>query len=197
MGAKLQPKSSAAVSQAKVAATKPQDADDRKMEQIRELMFGGVTRDFDRRLKELADKLDSDVSGAVNDMQKRVAALESQLSPQIEKLSTQLRQEAVARTSALDDVDVRFNQVLRTQRDEINAILQQHEDQSGAADVRMREALAELEGQIKNAVRAIKDSLGATREELSGEKLAREDLADMMAELSLRLRGKQGSSKGD
>ncbi|RZA37440.1 MAG: hypothetical protein EOP92_00375 [Lysobacteraceae bacterium] len=173
----------------------PADAGDNKMDQIRELMFGGVVRDFDRRIKELADRTENEMTRVVADYEKRIAALEARLDPQIEKLGTQLRQESAARTSALDDVDVRFAQAQRTQRGEINAILQQHEDSATAAETRGREALAQLEQRTQSALQAIRDALASARTELGGQKLAREDLADLMAEVALRLRGTQDASK--
>ena len=171
------------------------DAGDNKMDQIRELMFGGVVRDFDRRIKEVSDRMESELSRLAADYEKRVAALEARLDPQIDKLNAQLRQEAAARTSALDDVDVRFSQAQRTQRSEINAVLQQHEDSANAAETRARDALAQLDQRTQAALQTVRDALASTRNELGGQKLAREDLADLMAEVSLRLRGTQDASK--
>lgn len=184
-----------AASTANVAAA--ESGEHNKMDQIRELMFGGVVRDFERRLKELTERLESDVARISEDYQKRIAALESRLDPQIERLQGQLRQEVAARTGALDDVDTRFNQALRTQRGELNAVLQRHEDDAAAAEARTREALAQLEEQIKLAIQGVKDNLSSARTQLAGEKLAREDLADLMAELSLRLRGTQDAVGND
>ena len=166
------------------------------MDQIRELMFGGVVRDFDRRIQEVSERMESELTRLANDYEKRVAALEARLDPQIEKLGTQLRQESAARTSALDDVDVRFSQAQRTQRSEVNAVLQQHEDNATAAETRGREALSQLDQRTQAALQSVRDALASARNELGGQKLAREDLADLMAEVSLRLRGTQDASKG-
>jgi hypothetical protein len=178
------------------AASAGGEATDQKMEQIRELMFGGLARDFDRRLKELAERLELETARIARDLEGRLAALEARLDPQIEKLQAQLRQETAARTAGLDDVDVRFGHAMRTHRGELNAVLQQHEDNAGTADTRVRDALAQLDAQIRGELQAAKDALSATRAELGGEKLAREDLADLMAELSLRLRGQQDPARG-
>lgn len=164
---------------------------DRKMDQIRELMFGGMVRDFERRLKDLTDRLDGEVARMTDDYHKRIAALEARLDPQIERLLAQIRQEAAARASAIDDVDTRFNQALRTQRGELNAVLQRHEDEAVASETRARETLSQLEGRVGQSFQAIKDNLSATHAQLQGDKVARDDLADLLAELSLRLRGAQ------
>lgn len=172
------------------------EAGDHKMDQIRELMFGSVVRDFDRRIQEVSERMESELARLANDYEKRVATLEARLDPQIEKLGVQLRQESASRTSALDDVDVRFSQAQRTQRSEVNAVLQQHEDNATAAEARAREALAQLDQRTQAALQSVRDALASARHELGGQKLAREDLADLMAEVSLRLRGTQDASKG-
>ena len=179
----------------KAPAAANMDAGDNKMDQIRELMFGGVVRDFDRRIQDVSERMESELARLAADYEKRVAALEARLDPQLEKLATQLRQETAARTSALDDVDVRFSQSQRTQRSEVNAILQQHEDNATAAEARAREALSQLDARTQAALQAVRDALASARNELGGQKLAREDLADLMAEVSLRLRGTQDAPK--
>ncbi len=171
------------------------DASENKMDQIRELMFGGVVRDFDRRIKEVSERMESELGRLAADYEKRIVALEARLDPQIDKLNALLRQETAARISALDDVDVRFSQAQRTQRSEINTALQQHEDSANAAEARARDALVLLEERSQAALQAVRDALASTRSELGGQKLAREDLADLMAEVSLRLRGTQDASK--
>ncbi len=171
------------------------DTGDNKMDQIRELMFGGVVRDFDRRIKQLNDFMEGELARVAADYERRIAGLEARLDPQIEKLGAQLRQESAARTSALDDIDARFGQAQRTQRSEINAVLQQHEDSANSAETRAREALAQSNERMQAGLQEARDALAATRSELGGQKLAREDLADLMAELSLRLRGTQDASK--
>lgn len=176
---------------APVAVGSEADRGDQKMEQIRELMFGGVAREFDRRLKEMADGLKEAIAANDEEGKKRIAALETRLDTQIERIQVQLRQEAAARATALDDLDMRIGQAQRTQRGELSAILQRHEDEAAAGEARAREALSALEAQARQSIQALKDALNASRAQLNDEKLAREDLADLMAELSLRLRGKQ------
>lgn len=162
-----------------------------KMEQIRELMFGGTVRDFDRRMKELGDRLEAEQARLASTLESRINALETRIDTQLEKLTAQLRAESAARQTALDDLESRLNQSLRTQRNEINAVLQQHEDAAEAAEARARDALAQSDAKAASALQQLRDALANARTELGGEKLAREDLADLMAEVSLRLRGAQ------
>lgn len=180
-----------------LSGTTDNDGDHGKIDQIRELMFGGVARDFERRLKEISDRLDAEVALVGEDCHKRLSAMEGRLEPQIDRMQAQLRQESAARNGALDDIDTRFSQALRTQRDELNGILQQHQDAAVAAEARMREALAQLERQSDLVIQNIREHISSVRHQLTSEKLARDDLADLLGELSLRLRATQDTSSAD
>lgn len=162
-----------------------------KMEQIRELMFGGVARDLDRRLKEMSDGFRDEIARLHEEGLKRAAVLEARLNTQIERIQAQLRQEASARTVAMDDLDTRIGQALRTQRGEVNAILQRHEDEVAAGEIRANDAIYALEAQVKENFQAVKSATNSFRVQINSEKLARADLADLLGELSLRLRGAQ------
>lgn len=167
-----------------------------KMEQIRELMFGSVVRDFERRLGELHDRFEAESARILADGQKRVAELEARQAAQLERLQNQLRQESAARTGALEDVDSRFSQSLRTQSNEFTAALQRHEDDAVASETRLRETMARLEEQLTQALQGAKEQFAAGHRRLGDEKVAREDMADMLAELALRLRGADGGGNG-
>ncbi|MEH6421563.1 hypothetical protein [Pseudomonas sp. CGJS7] len=164
------------------------------MEQIRELMFGGVARDFDRRLKEMEERFAEDLARICKDGDKRIAVLEARLNTQIERLQAQLRQEAAARALALDGLEMRMSQALVTQRSEVNAVLQRHEDEAVAGESRFGQALGAIEAQARESVQALKATLNSSHAHINESKLAREDMADMMAELSLRLRGPRDSA---
>ncbi len=164
-----------------------------KMEQIRELMFGSVVRDFERRLGELHDRFEAESARILADGQKRVAELEARQAANMERLQNQLRQESAARTGAFEDVDSRFSQSLRTQSNEFTAALQRHEDDAVASEARLRETMARLEEQLTQALQGAKEQFAAGHRRLGDEKVAREDMADMLAELALRLRGADGS----
>ena len=58
-----------------------------------------------------------------------------------------------------------------------------------AAEDRLRAALNELDAALKDQNGRLNQSLTRSRDELRGEKVGREDLAALMTELALRLKG--------
>ena len=163
--------------------------EDRKMDQVRDILFGSLMREYDRRFQELETRLQAEIERLENEHGRRATAIEEHLEARAEKLATQLRQESAARAASIEDLDHRSGQAMRTQRSELVAAIEQVEADLGQNNARSREALAQLQANLDAATRILREELFAERDALRGDKLGREDLADMMAELSMRLRG--------
>ena len=92
----------------------------------------------------------------------------------------------------------RFERVPDLLAEDIEANLRQGK-RSRLANVLSEASADSLEIAVRRrpqaVVQAVRDALNAARGELGAQKLAREDLADLMAEVSLRLRGTQDASK--
>ncbi len=162
---------------------------DRNVEQIRDILFGGQMRDYDRRFQELSQHIEGELARMRGDADKRLAALDKRLDEQLDKLSKALRQEIGDRNKAVDDLESRLQQASRTQRGELNNAIDSVARELASADERLRAALAELDAAIKDHATRAGQALGNTREELRGEKVGREDLAALLTEVALRLQG--------
>ncbi|WP_157515298.1 hypothetical protein [Luteimonas abyssi] len=165
----------------------PDSADD-KMAQVRELMFGGAVRDLERRHRDTAARLDEAIQRIAADMERRVTALEGRVMAKLDGLATQLHDEGQARIAALDDAENRLSLALRTQRDDALSRQQRLEAELAATEARLRDVGAQLAAEMQAGQDSIRQALSGARRELGDEKLAREDFADLLAELSLRLR---------
>lgn len=162
---------------------------DRNVDQIRDILFGGQMRDYERRFAELAQRLDQESARLREDIERRFAALESRLDEQVDRLGRLLKQESEGRARALDDLESRTQQAARTQREELNTALAQLAEDLGRRDERARTALAALQAALDRSVAQADAALAATRNELRGDKVGREDLSALFTELALRLKG--------
>lgn len=166
----------------------PADAD-RNVDQIRDILFGGQMRDYERRFAELAQRLEHEAARMREDLDRRFAALDARLDEQIERLGRLVKQESADRARALDDLESRIQQAARTQRDELNAALAQLVQDLARNDERGRQGLASLSAALDRGLAQADAALTATRAELRGDKVGREDLSALFTELSLRLNG--------
>lgn len=164
-------------------------APDRNVDQIRDILFGGQMRDYERRFTELSDRLDQEAQRLRSDTEARVAALEKRLDEQFDRLQKALRQEIQDRGQSLDDLESRVQQAARTQRTELSASVASVAGDLNATDERLRKALAELQSALQKSAERADGNLSQTREEMRKDKVSREDLAAMLGEVALRLRG--------
>lgn len=165
------------------------DAADRNVDQIRDILFGGQMRDYERRFAELSARLEQDAGRLRQDFETRVHALEKRVDEQFERHAKALRQEIADRGQSLDDLESRTQQAARTQRAELNASISNLQGDLAAADERLRTAMLELQNALKQVQERGENSLTQAREDLRRDKVSREDLAAMLAEVALRLKG--------
>ncbi len=162
---------------------------DRNVDQIRDILFGGQMRDYERRFQELNQRIEADFEGLRQDQERRFAQLDKRLDEQVEKIGRALRQEVADRAAATDDLETRLLQSARTQRSELTAAIDTLNHEQSSGEERLRAALAELEAAVKEQASRLTQSLTRSRDELRGEKVGRDDLAALLTEVALRLKG--------
>ena len=164
-------------------------AADRNVDQIRDILFGGQMRDYERRFDELGRQLEAEMTRLRETHEKRIAQIDRRLDEQFEKLGKQLRQEITDRTQAVDDLETRVQQAARTSRSEVNGALAALESELSSTDERLRDALAELSSALAARTSEAGAALARSNADLRAEKVGREDLSGLLAELALRLKG--------
>ncbi len=162
---------------------------DRNVDQIRDILFGGQMRDYERRFLEMGERLEAEMTRLRDSQDKRLAQIDKRVDEQFEKLSRQLRQEVGDRNQAVDDLESRVQQAARSSRTEVNNAMDGLGGELKAVDERLREALAELSTVLNERASEAATSVARASTELRAEKVGREDLAALLAELSLRLKG--------
>lgn len=169
---------------------KPADAGpDRNVDQIRDILFGGQMRDYERRFQELNQRLEAELARMRDVQEKRLAQIDKRIDDQLEKLGRQLRQEVQDRTSADDDLESRLQQAARTARGEINKALEAVGQELVASDERHRDALTEAQSAASSRADETEAALSRTNAALHADKVGRDDLAALLTEFALRLKG--------
>jgi hypothetical protein len=168
---------------------KAADGADRNVDQIRDILFGGQMRDYERRFQELHQRLEAELSRMREAHEKRLAQIDKRVDDQLDKLGKLLRQEVQDRNRSVDDLESRLQQAARTARGEVAASLDAHEKELAAADERLRAAIADVQKATHARAGEAESALVRLASELREEKVGREDLAALLAELALRLRG--------
>lgn len=162
---------------------------DRNVDQIRDILFGGQMRDYERRFQELNQRLEADLARMGDAQDKRLAQIDKRIDDQLEKLGKLVRQEMQDRNSAVDDLESRVQQAARTARGEINKALEAVGHEINVSDERLRGAIADLHTAASVRAGETESALSRTGAELRAEKVGRDDLAALLTEFALRLKG--------
>lgn len=169
---------------------KPADGGaDRNVDQIRDILFGGQMRDYERRFQELNQRFEAELVRLREAQEQRLAQIDRRVDDQFDKLNKLVRQEIEDRNGAVDDLESRLQQAARSGRGEINKALEGLGRELAASDERLRCVIADLQASLSARAGEAESALSRTGAELRAEKVGRDDLAALLTEFALRLRG--------
>jgi predicted RNase H-like nuclease (RuvC/YqgF family) len=164
-------------------------AADRNVDQIRDILFGGQMRDYERRFQELNQRLEAELARLREAQDKRLAHIDKRVDDQLEKIGKLLRQEIQDRNRSIDDLESRLQQASRTARGEVAVSLDAQAQELAGTDERLRGVLADVQKAMHARAGEADTALTRLSAELRGEKVGREDLAALLTEFALRLKG--------
>jgi oligoendopeptidase F len=145
-------------------------------------------RDYDSRFQRLEERLGREAAELRGDLQKRLEALEAFMRGEVESMTNRVRAENAERNQALGRIahdlgetarglDLKINNLDEQASKDIRDLRQQLLDQSKALSDEIREKHEQMKGAVEQESQQIRTSM-----------TARETLADMLSEVSLRLR---------
>jgi uncharacterized membrane-anchored protein YjiN (DUF445 family) len=157
------------------------------LDKIREILFGGQTRDYEKRFRRLEERLSQENVQLRDELLQRVKSLEDLLMSETESLTEKMKLERQERYEANQD----FIRELNTLKTEINNRFVQLDEQV-SKDIKqlrqqfqsqLQELIVQLRQQKDNLTSLIRQEVAQLKE----EKLARSDLAAFFTEFALRL----------
>lgn len=159
------------------------------LEKVRDLLFGGQMRDYDRRFARLEERLVQETSELRDEVRKRLASLEALVKAEVESLSDRLRAEQDARSGAARDLARELRET--AQRFEERTL--QLDDLVARTQRELRQQLhaqqQELGEDIRQRVEDVLARLAREAHELRADKADRSALAALLTEMAMRLTG--------
>ena len=166
---------------------RPGTAPEGNVDQIRDIIFGGQMRDYERRFDELEERSKREAERARAEFIKRFESIEQLLKDQADKHALQLKKldtEVKAGTEAAAVSSDRLAKALRTELLEVD---ERHENAGSS----LRERLHKLANETAESLRTSQDEISAVIDRmgtaLRDEKVARDELAGFFSEMALRL----------
>ena len=158
------------------------------IDKIRDILFGAHSREMEKRMARLEERLTKEAAAIQEDVRKQLASLETYVKKEVDALSDRLKNEQAERSAGIRDlvndlkessktVDKKVAQldelVAKSQRELRQQILDQSKTLSDAIKQKSELIMSTVEGHVQ---------------ELRTEKTDRTSLADLFTEISVRLK---------
>lgn len=171
-----------------MADSKSAAAKDDNVDKIRDILFGSQSREFDRRMAELDARIHELSQALKADLDKRMTALEGFTKRELEKLTERLKTEQNDRFEEFKTLEreVRDGHKDQTKRvAQLDAQLAKDALELRSAQEAHARQFASALGELEDRLR---EALKLHHSQLSGDKVSRLDLADLLGEVALRLK---------
>ena len=157
------------------------------VDKIREILFGGQMRDYDKRFSRLEERLLKESTELREDSRKRFEALEMFVNKEFAALASRLQSEQQNRETSVQTVARELQEAIRS----LDGKLTQFSNQTTETQHDLRQQLLEQSKNLNEEIRRKYDDVSATlaREfgELNNDKADRSALSALFTELALRL----------
>lgn len=163
------------------------NAESGNVDKIREILFGGQMRDYDKRFNRLEERLLKESAELREDSRRRVEALETFVNKEFAALVNRLQAEQQSREGSVQTMSRELNEAIKS----LDAKLTQFYNQSTETQHDLRQQLLEQSKNLNEEIRRKHDDVSATLErelaELNHEKTDRTSLSALFTEVALRL----------
>jgi hypothetical protein len=170
-------------------AREAEQAESGNIDKIREIIFGGQMRDYEKRFKLLETRLIQESVDLREDIRKRLEILEVYVKRELDALSDRLQAEQRSREESAQGT-------LRALNDASQALEAKHvhlEDNHARAQRDLREQILDQSKTLRDEIRQkhedMSSALGREVAGLTDQKASRSDLASLFGELAMRLNG--------
>ena len=159
------------------------------LDKVRDLLFGGQMRDYDRKFARLEERLVKETADLREEVRRRLSALEAYMKAEVESQSDRLRAEQEGRSTG----DKELGRELRDSAQQFDQKLTQLDDLVARNQRDLRQQLHtqhhELVDDIRQRVEDVLGRLAHEAQELRSDKTDRKALAALLTEMAMRLNG--------
>jgi exonuclease VII large subunit len=165
----------------------PANAETGNVDKIREILFGGQMRDYDKRFSRLEERLLKESNELREGNRRSLEALETFVKNEFASLANRLQMEQQSREGSDQNLSRELQESIRS----VEGKLTQFQNQTTEAQRDLRQQLLDQSKSLNEEIRRKHDELSTTIErevaDLSHEKTDRSSLSALFTELALRL----------
>lgn len=157
------------------------------LDKVRDILFGGQMRDYEKRFNRLEDRLIKECSNIREDIKKRLDSLETYIMQEVEALSEGLKAEQTQR----DETSKEIAQELKDTTKALEKKIGQLDEQTSQKQRELRQQILDQSKSLDDDMRQKYESILAVIErevqELRSDKTDRSTLAALLTQVAMRL----------
>lgn len=157
------------------------------VDKIRDILFGGQMRDYDRRFDALERKLDKELARLDEAAEKRASSFENYVKKEFEKLAAKLAQEKKDRVEAVKAGDRALKDASREFEQKLAELDEWATTESSEIRNEIHTSRTEIVADMKKLFDELTDLVRRGNEELIESKVGRAEMAGMLSEIAMRL----------
>lgn len=169
------------------SAPQAEDSPAGNIDKVRDILFGGQMRDYERRFARLEERLLQETSDLREEVRRRLGALEQFVKQETESLTDRIRAEHDARSDATKDLAEDARNTAKAFEKRTGQI----DDTISRVQRELRQQLLDLHQNLSDDTRQKIDDvvarLNRASTELRNDKTDRATLASLLTEMALRL----------
>lgn len=158
------------------------------VDKIREILFGGQMRDYERHFTRLEEQQAREGETLREETKKRLEALEQYVHREIDSLKQRLKAEKTERTATLNDLERELRDSAKAAEKRFTQLEDTLSEATGELSSRLLDQSKKLAEEIEEKHRALSTCLDHEVQTLQTNKTDRKALADLLVEVAMRLR---------
>ena len=148
------------------------------MEQIREILFGGVQRSYDARMSKIESLIDRNAKEAAHGLKSSQTELERKLADGIKNLTDQV-----------DKLSASLASAEKSAKDELASTSKSLIERIASLDDRLGSDLKSESDRLQAHIDSLRDDVDQAVDRLEDQKTDRADLGDLLIEMGMRIKG--------
>ena len=173
------------------------DASAGNLDKVRDILFGGQARDYDRRFQRLEERLLKETAELKDDLRKRLSTLEQFVKQETASLADRIKTEHDERTDATKDLARDAREAAKAFEKKTGQI----DDQVGKVQRELRQQILEARQSLNDDFRQKMDDvllrLSQESTELRNEKTDRATLAALLTDMAMRLSSESANGSAE
>ncbi len=157
------------------------------LEKIRDILFGNQARDYEQRFSRLEERLTKECSNLREDTKKRIDSIEKYLKNEIYALTERLKMEQLERNEAIDELNQDCKNLIKSLEKKLSQLDEQTSQNHRDLRQQILEQSKNIDDEIQQKHENVLAALEREAKELNNHKTDRSTLANLFAELAVRL----------